>query len=87
MQINEIMLVIVRAAAHPVQTQDAIRNGDFWHGILSSQENRDSTHKDGHDQKNLLEIISDGPRTYWNFMYHLLPSWNKTPHAALQQEC
>lgn len=55
-QINEVMLVTVRAAAHPVQTRDAIKNGDFWHGILSSQESRDTTHKDGHYRKNLFDF-------------------------------
>lgn len=63
MQINEITLVTVRAAANPVQTWDAIRNGDLWHGILSSQESRDTIHKDGHYQKNLFKIISDRPIT------------------------
>lgn len=56
MQIDELILVTLRAAAHPVQTRDTIRNGDFWHGILSSQECRDTIHKDGHCQKNLFEI-------------------------------
>lgn len=49
------MLVIVSAAAHPVQIGDVVRNGDFWHGIPSSQQSREATYKDGqHQKKNLL---------------------------------
>lgn len=80
---NKIMLVIVTAGAHPIWTRDAVRNGDFWHAILSSQESREATHEDGQHQKmNFWEIISDSLRTCWNFQSPLLPSWNKIPPAA-----
>lgn len=54
---TEIMLVTARAAARPVWTRDAVQHGDFWHVILSSQESRETAHKDWQHQKNMLEII------------------------------